>query len=138
MRKQLIQEVEKRNAWLLYGDVGYGIIDQEYKKSLNCGIAEQAMLGMASGMAMEGEEVYCYSITPHLLRAWDFVRLFIVHHNLNVKLIGCGFENDYKQLGFSHDIADRDIKALCDAIHLPYAKYPCDIVVGPQFIHVSN
>lgn len=92
---------------LLTADLGYGLWDKiaiDYPdRFFNVGSSEQLMIGMASGMAMDGKLPVVYSITPFLLyRPFEFIRNYINHENLNVKLIGGGRDKDYGYLGFSH------------------------------------
>lgn len=92
---------------LLTGDLGYGLWDRiriDYQNRFyNIGSSEQLMLGMASGLAMDGKIPVVYSITPFLLyRPFEFIRNYINHEKLPVKLIGGGRDRDYGYLGFSH------------------------------------
>jgi len=92
---------------LLTGDLGYGLWDRiriDYpNRFYNVGSAEQLMLGMACGMAMEGKIPIVYSITPFLLyRPFEIIRNYVDHEKLPVKLIGGGRDKDYGYLGFSH------------------------------------
>mgnify|MGYP003668120597 CR=1 FL=1 len=65
--------------------------------------SEQLMLGAASGMAMEGKIPFVYSITPFLLyRPFEFIRNYLDHEQIPVKLIGGGRDRDYGKLGFTH------------------------------------
>ena len=56
---------------VLTGDLGYGLWDKiriDYPDRFwNVGSSEQLMMGMASGMAMDGKIPFVYSITPFLL-----------------------------------------------------------------------
>ena len=84
---------ENKDIFLLTGDLGYGLWDRiriDYAdRFYNVGSSEQLMLGMASGLAMDGKIPVVYSITPFVL-----YRPF--------KLIGGGRDRDYGYLGFSH------------------------------------
>jgi transketolase len=61
------------------------------------------MIGLASGMALCGKSVYCYSIIPFLtLRACEQVRVDVCYHKLPVKLVGMGAGFTYGQEGFTH------------------------------------
>ena len=112
MRKLFSQllhnEMSKDNRIVLItGDLGYGLWDKirlDYpKRFFNVGSSEQLMLGMASGLAMEGKIPVVYSITPFLLyRPFEFIRNYVNHEKLPVKLIGGGRDRDYGYLGFSH------------------------------------
>lgn len=104
----LYTEMQKNNRiQLLTSDLGYGIFDDIRRdfpdRFFNVGSAEQLMVGMAVGMAMEGKIPFCYSITPFLLwRAAEVSRLYLDHEKIAVKLVGGGRDRDYGHLGFSH------------------------------------
>jgi len=102
-----IEMSQNQNIVLLTGDLGYGLWDRikiDYpNRFYNVGSAEQLMLGMASGMAMEGKIPIVYSITPFLLyRPFEIIRNYVDHEKLPVKLVGGGRDKDYGYLGFSH------------------------------------
>ena len=45
-------------------------------KFINCGVAEQAMIGLAAGLAMEGFKPFCYTIsTFSLFRPYEMIRV---------------------------------------------------------------
>ena len=92
---------------LLLGDLGYGMFDKhiEYfpNRVTNTGAAEQAMMGIACGLALEGKKVFVYSITTFLLyRAFETIRNYIDHEKIPVRLVGSGRDRDYAHDGFSH------------------------------------
>ena len=58
-------------------------------KFLNVGIAEQNMIGISAGMAMEGYNVYATTYASFIaVRDLEHVRQHLSNLNLNVKLIG--------------------------------------------------
>ena len=65
--KTLLEEAKKdKNIILITGDLGFGVLD-EFQKELpdqfiNSGVNEQAMMGMAAGIASTGKRVFVYSI----------------------------------------------------------------------------
>ena len=71
--QELLTEEMKKNEdiFLLVGDVGYRVFDhlrEEFPgRVINPGAAEQLMIGMGVGLAMEGKIPVCYSITPFVL-----------------------------------------------------------------------
>ena len=98
---------KNKDIVVLTGDLGYGLWDRiriDYQdRFFNVGSSEQLMMGMASGFAMEGKIPVVYSITPFLLyRPFEFVRNYVNHEKLPVKLIGGGRDRDYGYLVFSH------------------------------------
>lgn len=112
MRKQFSERLHlemgiNEDIYLLTGDLGYGLWDKiriDYpSRFYNVGSSEQLMLGMASGLAMDGKIPVVYSITPFLLyRPFETIRNYVDHEKLPVKLIGGGRDRDYGYLGFSH------------------------------------
>lgn len=145
MRRTFYEEFKKQDAYLLYDDVGYGVIEVDNPNCINVGIAEQAMIGMAAGMASCGAKVYCYFITPHIFRAWDFVRNLIAYKDASVTLVGVGVDDEYAHLGKSHTATAEEMNLSCTAIGLNYYRpyfadqlrdlMKCD---GPMFIHLSR
>ena len=92
---------------LITADLGYGLFDNIQKKYpnnfINCGAAEQLMMGLCIGAAYEGKKPIAYSITPFLLyRPFELLRNYVNKENLNIKLIGSGRGKDYSHDGFSH------------------------------------
>ena len=112
MRKQfsklLHDEMAKNSDIILVtGDLGYGLWDKiriDYAdRFYNVASSEQLMLGIATGMAMEGKIPIVYSITPFLLyRPFELIRNYLDHEEIPVKLVGGGRDRDYGYLGFSH------------------------------------
>ena len=106
--KYLVDYASKDEKFrLLVGDIGFGIFDEfigKYPdKFINCGIAEQNMIGTAAGLADNGFHVVVYTIIPFLIyRPFDFIRNLIAHQNIPVCLIGVGGGYSYDSLGFTH------------------------------------
>lgn len=105
-------EMERNeNIFFLTGDLGYKIFDKIIEKypnrAMTVGAAEQLMIGMAIGLSESGKIPFVYSITPFLLfRPFELIRNYISHEHSNVKMIGCGRNDDYKHDGFSHWAGD--------------------------------
>ena len=58
------------------------------------------MIGVASGMSIEGLKPWVYTITPFLIeRLFEQVKLDIDQQNVNVNLVGFA---DYPNLGPTH------------------------------------
>ena len=103
---KLINELAKKDKKivLLVGDIGYGIFDDfrknHPKRFFNLGICEQSIIGVASGMALEGLKPWVYTITPFLIeRPFEQIKLDIDQQKTNVKLVGFA---DYPKLGPTH------------------------------------
>jgi len=108
---------------LLVCDMGFGVADTLRERFpdrvVNCGIMEQATVGIAAGMSMSGLIPIVYSIVNFLVfRALEQVRNDIVLQRLNVKLIGNGANDYFKFLGPSHCCGSDDI-AIMNTVGMP-------------------
>lgn len=103
----LLDEMEKDDSiYLLVGDLGFGMWDKIKEKFpnrfINCGASEQAMMGIAVGLALEGKKPFVYTITSFFLRCAETISLYLDHENIAVRLVGSGRDDDYKHDGVSH------------------------------------
>ena len=104
----LHREMKKnKKIWVLTNDLGYGMWDKIRTdfpdRFVNVGAAEQAMVGVGIGLALEGKIPFVYSITSFLLfRPFETIRNYIHHEKIPVKLIGSGRDRDYEHDGISH------------------------------------
>jgi len=92
---------------VITADLGWGMFDAIKKdypdRFISVGAAEQAMLGISVGMALKGLIPFCYSITPFLLyRPLEWIKNYLHHENIAVKLVGAGVGKDYGDDGFTH------------------------------------
>lgn len=92
---------------LITGDLGFGVLTdfaQRFPRQyLNAGVAEQNMLGMAAGLALEGRTVIVYSIANFpTLRCIEQIRNDACYHDANVKIVAVGAGFSYGALGISH------------------------------------
>jgi len=99
---------------LLAGDMGFAVLDNFFnnhkERAYNTGIAEQASVGMAAGMALTGLKPIIYSQIPFLvMRSFEQIRYDICEHNLNVLMVGVGADNYFHALGRSHCMDKDDI-----------------------------
>lgn len=70
---------------------------------VNVGIAEEQMVGMAAGLALEGYRPYSLAIAPFTsFRCQEFVKLDMCAMNLPVVLIGVGAGLSYSVMGPTH------------------------------------
>lgn len=96
-----------KNCIIITADNGAPSLDQ-FAQNLpgqfyTVGIAEQQMVGMAAGMALEGKRVWIYAIAPFVTtRVHEFVKLDICAMNLPVTLLGVGAGFAYDIMGPSH------------------------------------
>jgi transketolase len=92
---------------LLTGDLGYMVLDvfssRFPERFFNVGVAEQNMVGIATGLAEAGYVPFVYSIaTFATMRPYEFVRNGPVLHNLPVRIVGVGGGFDYGHNGITH------------------------------------
>ena len=103
---KIISELADKDdmIYVIVGDIGYQVFDdfreRHPKRFINMGICEQSMIGVSSGMALEGLKPWVYTITPFLIeRPFEQIKLDINQQNVNVKLVGFA---DYPHLGPTH------------------------------------
>ena len=104
------------NLVLITGDLGFGVLfpfmEEFPDRFINAGIAEQAMMSMAGGMALEGKTVVVYSIGNFpTLRCLEQIRNCCAYHEVNVKIVCVGAGFVYGTLGMTHH-ATEDMSAL--------------------------
>jgi len=119
MMKALFELAEENsNIMLLTADLGFGVFEKFSEKFpkqfLNVGVAEQNMIGIASGLALALEDriVYVYSIANFpTLRCLEQIRNDACYHNLNINILAIGGGFSYGGLGMSHH-ATEDISIM--------------------------
>ena len=112
MRKAFINTLiriaeEDKRIFLLTGDLGFSVLepfrDKFPGRFLNTGVAEQNMIGVAAGLALERKIVFVFSIAPFItLRCFEQVRNDLCFQNLPVRLIGVGGGVAYGTAGATH------------------------------------
>ena len=102
----LYEEMGKNeNIVVVTGDLGYKQFDQfrivYQDRFINVGAAEQLLMGVGIGLALEGKIPILYSMTPFLLyRPFEFIRNYVDKEKIPVKLCGSGRDKDYSWLGW--------------------------------------
>src|SRR5678816_4518777 len=92
---------------LLTGDLGYlavePFVEKHPNRFINVGVAEQNMIGVATGLAEAGFIPFVYSIVPFaVLRPYEFIRNGPIQHRWPVRIVGVGGGFDYGTNGLSH------------------------------------
>jgi transketolase len=92
---------------LMTGDLGHLAMEpfreQFPRRFLNVGVAEQNMIGLATGLAEAGFLPYAYSIATFAsLRPLEFIRNGPVLHQLPVRIVGMGMGFEYGHSGPTH------------------------------------
>ena len=124
--------------FMILADIGYGEIEPFAKafpdRYFNCGVAEQAMTGIACGVAMEGNIAITYSIANFpTLRCLEQIRNDVCYHNANVKIVIIGGGMAYGPLGFSHHSTE-DL-AIMRALPNIVVMAPCDLTEARMAVH---
>jgi transketolase len=158
MRNEFVDELVKLAAvdervMLLTGDLGFMVLENFQKqfpdRFINCGVAEQNMVGIATGLAEAGFVPFVYSIaTFATLRPYEFIRNGPILHHLPVRVVGVGGGFDYGHNGVTH-LALEDYAVMrtqpgmttiapADADQARAAVQATKDVAGPIYFRVSK
>ncbi|MBF0529696.1 MAG: transketolase [Deltaproteobacteria bacterium] len=132
---------QDEKLFFLTADLGAPALDKvraDYPdRFINVGIAEQNLINVASGLALEGFTVYTYAIAPFItMRAYEQVRVSLAISSqirpVNVTMIGLGGGVSYQVSGPTHHcLEDLAVMRLLPNI----AVYcPSDWVVARQLV----
>lgn len=139
--------------WLITGDLGYNALEkfanQFPNRFLNVGVAEQNMVGVASGLSRSGKTVFVYSIVNFAtFRCLEQIRNDVCYHRANVKIVATGGGYMYGSLGYSHhgieDIAIMrplpgiTIVAPCDNDQVRSATRAVAEMPGPCYLRLGR
>lgn len=100
-------------------------LDENPTRIVDVGVSEQAMIGMAAGLAMTGMRPFTYTIAPFALyRPLEQIRVDLAYQDLPVVVIGVGAGLSYSALGATHHTIE-DV-AIASAIPNITVVAPCD------------
>lgn len=102
---QLASQDER--VFFITADLGFSVFEEFAERYphqyLNIGVAEQNMIAVATGMALDGRIVFVYSIGNFpVLRCLEQIRNDAAYHEANVNIVSIGAGFSYGSLGFSH------------------------------------
>ena len=108
--ERVYRSMKKGNIFFLSDDFGAPVLDKLREdfpdRFINIGIAEQNLINISTGLALEGFTVYVYAIAAFLtMRAYEQIRVLAMlsqFKELNVNLIGVGAGLSYDVSGPSH------------------------------------
>jgi transketolase len=138
---------------LLTGDIGFNVLEPFAERFpdrfLNVGVAEQGMVGLATGLAEAGLVPFVYSIgTFASLRPYEFIRNGPLLHSLPVRIVGAGAGLDYEFNGVTHytleDIAvmraqpDMTILVPADPAQAVAVVHACTAIGGPAYLRIGK
>ena len=92
---------------VMVGDISHFLLRETEQvapdRFYNIGICEQSMVGIASGMAIEGMRPIIHTIAPFLVeRAFEQIKNDIGYQNTEVTIVTVGGTYDYSDLGCTH------------------------------------
>jgi transketolase len=112
MRNDFLDELvslaeNDERVMLLTGDLGFMVLEEFQQRFpdrfINCGVGEQNMVGVATGLAEAGFVPFVYSIaTFAALRPYEFIRNGPILHGLPVRVVGVGGGFEYGHNGITH------------------------------------
>jgi transketolase len=115
-RDAFIEEVKKRletdkDIYFLSADFGAAALDslrEMYPDNfVHCGISEQAMIDIATGLALQGKKVFCYAMAPFIsLRAIEQIKCGPSMMNLPIAILSVGIGIGYADAGPTHYITE--------------------------------
>lgn len=143
MRNHVIAELTRiahtdSRIMLAVADLGFSVVEGFQKefpnRFINVGIAEQNLTSVAAGLALEGNEVFTYSIGNFpTLRCIEQIRNMVCYHHANVKILAVGGGFAYGSLGMTHH-ATEDI-AMMRALPNMKVFVPADAIEAVSCLH---
>lgn len=158
MRREFVDALvaiaeEDERIVLMTGDLGYMVLEPFVERFpgrfFNVGVAEQNMLGLATGLAEAGYVPFVYSIATFAsMRPYEFLRNGAVLHSLPVRVVGVGGGLDYGHNGVSHyaleDISlmrtqpDLTVIVPADAAQTSAAVAATRGIAGPAYLRLEK
>ena len=147
MRTEFINYVSERSEVdpsliLLTADLGFGVFDDYIenfpKNFINVGVSEQNMSSIAAGLALQGRNVFTYSIGNFpTLRCLEQIRNDICYHNLNITIVSTGAGFSYGQLGMTH-FATEDVAIMRALPNITIVSPCCDYEIKQLLVELED
>jgi len=149
MRDALIEKIYEKmydndRIFFLSADFGAPALDklrEDFKdRFINVGIAEQNLINISTGLALEGFTVYAYAIAGFLtMRAYEQIRTNLAlssqHKQINVNLVGVGTGVSYDMSGPTHHCLE-DLAIMRTLPNIVLFS-PSDWVLAENFVDFS-
>jgi len=102
---------KNKDIWLILPDLGYKLFDPHCEdfpeRIVKTGASEQGAMGVAIGLAMKGKIPFIFSITNFVVyRPLEWLRNFLDHEGIAVKVLGGGRDEDYADDSYTHTCCD--------------------------------
>lgn len=145
---------KRNNCYVLTADLGHTsgldrVMEQYPERFVNVGIAEQNLIGVAAGLAFDGNVSVATTFATFLtMRCFEQVRHNLGYQRANVKLLGgaAGFaigmfgntHYSYEDIALMREIPNMTVIAPADAAEAYYAMYRSMELDGPVYIRLSD
>lgn len=161
MRDALLEKIwvgmgKDNSIFFLSADFGSPVLDKIRsdfpERFINVGIAEQNLINISAGLALEGFKVFAYAIAPFItMRCFEQIRVNLALlsklRNMNVNLIGVGAGYSYVVSGPTHQCYE-DITLMralpnfqfyspCDHISAAGLYEACVNNLGPKYLRLD-
>lgn len=124
-------------------------LDENPTRIVDVGVSEQAMIGMAAGLAIKGFRPFAYTIAPFaIFRPLEQIRVDLCYQELPVVVIGVGAGLSYSALGSTHhtpeDVAiasalpNMTVVAPCDPAETEAAVAGSFALAGPMYLRTGK
>ena len=143
--------VKDRRLWVLTPDVGAALTAFKrdcFDRYVDVGIAEQNVIGIAAGLALEGNIPVVMGMIPFLtMRAFEQVRTSICYQNLPVRIIGTGggltsgagsTHNAMEDVSLMRSIVNMTVISIGDPNMIRDVFYAGMDYPGPMFIRLAQ
>lgn len=131
---------EDPNVMLIVADMSAPSLDK-FREDLpnqfiNVGIAEQNMILIAVGLALEGKIVYCFAIEPFSsLRPLEIIKVDVSCMNIPINIIGVGAGFSYFESGPTHHTTE-DISIIRSLPNMRILN-PSDSIMAGEIVHLT-
>jgi len=161
MRDALLESIfdamkKDPSIFFVSADFGSPIIDkiksEKPDRFINVGIAEQNLINVSSGLALEGFKVFAYAIAPFItMRCFEQIRVNLALLSkvrpINVNLIGVGAGYSYVVSGPTHQcyeditlmrtMPNMQVLSISDEVMAKFTPEYCLSLVGPKYIRLD-
>jgi transketolase len=110
--EEIVNAIKRgEDIYFLSADFGAAALDElrrDYPQNfIHCGISEQNMIDLATGLALEGKKVFCYAMAPFIsMRALEQIKCGPGIMDLPICLISVGVGIGYADSGPTHYVTE--------------------------------